>query len=285
MSKEQIQHKILWLASYPKSGNTWFRAFLTALLNEGEVDINDMDTDGIFSARGIFDHITDVDSRYLYDEEAKDLLPEVFRTIAKERAALQITKVHDAFSDTREGQTLIPEDVTHCALYFIRNPLDIVASLANHNNTSIDVAVELMNNKKGQLAKQRDNLNISVQFPQLMYDWSGHVLSWTERPRFPVYAVRYEDMLEKPLETFRRAVTNVGWNYSDEDILKAIEACSFEKLKQKETEKGFWEKNIKSPVFFRQGKSGNWVNELTEEQASKIIEAHKGVMEQYGYFS
>ena len=89
--------KIVWLASYPKSGNTWFRAFLTALLNDGDLDINQMKTDGIFSSRFIFDNSTDLDSTYLYDEEVKNMLPEVFCDMAqciKKRTCLLKSMMH-----------------------------------------------------------------------------------------------------------------------------------------------------------------------------------------------
>ena len=77
-AEQNDTQKIVWLASYPKSGNTWFRAFLTTLLNEGELDINEMKTDGIFSSRQILEAFTDLDSTYLYADEVKTLIPEVF---------------------------------------------------------------------------------------------------------------------------------------------------------------------------------------------------------------
>lgn len=283
MAKDLIPHKILWLASYPKSGNTWFRAFLTALLNEGEIAINEMDTDGILSARGVFDAISDIDSRYLYDEEVKVMLPDIYRAKTASFKQLSIIKVHDAFVYNNEGQPIVPEDVTHAAIYIIRNPLDVVASFANHNNSTIDEAITLMNNPKGKLAIQKGNLNVNNQFPQLMFDWSGHVQSWIDKPSFPVHFVRYEDMLATPLQTFGGIIQKIGWQYSDEAIQTAINATQFSKLKEQESEKGFHEKNAASKEFFRQGKSGNWKNELTEAQANAIIEKHEAVMKQFGY--
>ncbi|RYD59405.1 MAG: sulfotransferase domain-containing protein [Sphingobacteriales bacterium] len=283
MAKELFPNKIIWLASYPKSGNTWFRAFLSALMGGGEVEINSMKTDGIFSSREIFEIITDIDSHDLYDEEVKLMLPSVYRQLAAERKQTQIVKVHDAYSFNKDSEPLIPADVTHCAVYIIRNPLDVVASLANHNGTTIDQAIDLMNNKEGCLAYQRNNLNIASQLRQLMYDWSSHVISWTRVTDFPVYVIRYEDMLGDSLSSFSRVLDAIGWNYSQEKIKTAVDASSFDKLSKQEKEKGFFEKNKKTSRFFRSGSSGNWVNELTEAQAKKILLAHKKVMEQYEY--
>lgn len=283
MGKELIPDKILWLASYPKSGNTWFRAFLSALINDGNVEINKMATDGILSSRQVFDNITDLDSRDLYDTEVKNLLPGVYRQYAIAGNKMKIVKVHDAYHTNQNGDPIIPTDVTHAAIYIIRNPLDVVASFAHHSNITIDKTIQLMNNEKGVLVRQKNNHNTSNQFPQLMYDWSGHVNSWTTPSTFPVHIVRYEDMLEHPMETFSNTLEKIGWDYPTARILHAIEATSFKKLKKQETEIGFKEKTFSSDGFFRQGKAGNWVNELTKEQSELIIEAHGDTMANFGY--
>src|ERR1700744_765885 len=128
------EKKIIWLASYPKSGNTWFRAFLTALLGDGDLNINMMKTDGIFSSRGIFDDATDMDSTYLYDDEVKQALPEVFTHVVSQYAKPRLfVKIHDAYTMSVDGTPIIPAEPTLCALYFIRNPLDVAGSFANHN--------------------------------------------------------------------------------------------------------------------------------------------------------
>jgi hypothetical protein len=276
--------KIIWLASYPKSGNTWFRAFLTALLNDGELDINEMKTDGIFSSRPVFDNFTDLDSTYLYDEEVKVLLPEVFINLEKtyEKENLFI-KIHDAYTYNQDNQPIVPTECTRCAIYFIRNPLDVVGSFANHNNSTIDQAITLMSNDNGFLAKQSNNLNIYGQFKQLMLSWSGHVESWTNNLPFPVLVIRYEDMIADTLTIFSEAVNFMGIAATKEQIKAAINTSSFEQLQKKEKEKGFKEKYIGSPSFFRKGKAGNWEHELNSEQINDITSLHKKHMELYNY--
>jgi hypothetical protein len=282
------QKKIVWLASYPKSGNTWFRAFLTALLGDGSLDINMMKTDGIFSSRSIFNDATDIDSTYLYDDEVKQLLPEVFTEVISHYDKPRLfVKVHDAYSKNSSGAPIIPAGPTLCALYFIRNPLDVAGSFANHNASSIDESIALMNKPLGILAKQkrqRGEMNVNNQFSQLMLSWSGHAESWTsaEVP-FPVMVIRYEDMLQDTLNTFSKAVAFVGLEKTKEEIERAVYESRFEKLKEQEQEKGFMEKNRKSESFFRSGQSGGWKKELTPEQIRSIVTAHRTVMETYGY--
>ena len=283
MSKQQFPHKILWLASYPKSGNTWFRAFLTALLNDGVVDINRMNSDGIFSSRHTFDFVSDISSRDLYDEEVKLMIADVYRYIAAEENLLNIIKVHDYFGYDPDGNFLLPEDVTHCAIYFIRNPLDIAGSLANHMNYSIQEAVDMLNNRNECIAFQQNNLNKYPQIRQYLSDWSSHVYSWTIKPPFPVIVIRYEDMLTNTFETFKKAIGFIGWQFSDEQILKAISVTSFDMLRKQEVEKGFKEKSVKSSKFFRVGTSGNWEKELNNMQVDQIISTHSSIMSKYHY--
>lgn len=286
--EKSIEPKIVWLASYPKSGNTWFRAFLTALLGDGDLNINQMRTDGIFSSRHIFDDATDMDSTYLYDSEVKQMLPDVFTHVVSQYAKPKLfVKVHDAYSINDAGIPIIPAEPTHCALYFIRNPLDVAGSFANHNAGTIDDSIKTMNKPKGTLAKQKrpvGELNTNNQFAQLMYSWSGHAESWTspEVP-FPVLVLRYEDMLHDQMNTFTKAVEFMGLDKTPEQIEKAIFESRFEKLKEQEKEKGFGEKNRSSESFFRKGKSGGWVDELTPEQIKLIVDNHREVMEKYNY--
>jgi hypothetical protein len=277
--------KIIWLASYPKSGNTWFRAFLTALVNDGRININKLRFNAIFSSRTLFENITDFDSRDLYDPEIKILMPHVFRKIAKEAQDTTFVKVHDSFSYNALNQSIIPEDVTSCAIYFIRNPLDIVASLANHMNFSINEAIEFMCEKEACFSSQRNNLNDKAQFRQYLSDWSKHVESWTSLPRFPVYVIRYEDMLSNPFETFKKILSYTNMTYYDDNtIRKAIEETSFEKLKLQEQENGFKEKfNNKTTHFFRKGGKENWHSELTGQQIDLIVRVHHNLMKQYDY--
>jgi hypothetical protein len=283
MFKEKFPHKILWLASYPKSGNTWFRAFLSALMNGGKVEINQLKTDGIFSLRETFDLYMDISSRDLYDTEAKLMIADVYRNLAAERALLSIVKVHDAFERNEEGTTIIPEEVTHCALYFIRNPLDIAGSLANHMHFDIEHAVAMLNSPTASMAVQPGNLNKNPQMKQHLGDWSTHVNSWTLLPAFPVRVIRYEDMLSDTFATFSMALNFIGWQFSEDEISTAIAASSFDTLSKQEAEKGFSEKYKTSPKFFRAGEMGNWEKELSPKQAEMIISTHNAVMTKFGY--
>jgi len=217
----------------------------------------------------------------------KNFLPDVFKNVnASYTKEKLFVKIHDAYTVNTNGQPIVPEEPTYGAVYFIRNPLDVAASLANHNNSTIDEAITLMNTPEGTLAKQKISagaLNINNQLPQLMLGWSGHVASWTHHLPFPVLVLRYEDMLKDTLPTFTKAVAFMGIQKSQEAIMAAIEKCRFDKLKEQELDKGFREKHRNSPSFFRSGQSGQWKTELTAAQIKRIVNNHKKLMLQYGY--
>jgi len=274
--------KIVWLASYPKSGNTWFRCFLSALI-DGEVHINQLHTDGIFSSRGLFDRTFDIDSRLLNEDEVKNRMPRIIRHYASQSEKLLFCKIHDAYTINKKEEPIIPADVSQVVIYLIRNPLDVVASYANHMHRDIDYAIRAMNKDNGYLARQKNGLNVGNQFPQLMYSWSGHVRSWHDQHAIRVITIRYEDMKRDSLATFTKAIDAMGLNATEDQIQQAIDLTKFDRIKKFEQEKGFREKNFKSPSFFRKGQVGGYEKELTSEQMKLIIDKHRSVMGDFGY--
>jgi hypothetical protein len=136
---------IVWLASYPKSGNTWFRVFLANYLEDRDrpVSINALGsgagmTHGIASARHLFSEMLAIDAGDFSHEEYDCMRPDAYRALARRAQETPYLKVHDANVATADGEPLIPPDGTACALYFVRNPLDVAVSFANHSRQSLD---------------------------------------------------------------------------------------------------------------------------------------------------
>lgn len=282
----EIPKKIVWLASYPKSGNTWVRAFLTALFNNGEVDINRLNAKAIFASRELFHRYTDLDSTDLTDEEAKEMLPEVFNCFAAtENDETIFIKVHDALAFNQANKPIIPTESTLCAIYLIRNPLDIAGSLASHNNISIDMAVKSLLDDNYCFAPQQGNFNVNLHFRQFLSTWSNHVESWTKSPEFPVKVFRYEDLVLNPFNTFKNILEFIGLNqYSDKEIINAIEASEFKNLIQQELTKGFSEKPlVNASKFFRKGEINTYKTELSPSQIKLIISQLHKIMTKFGY--
>jgi aryl sulfotransferase len=274
---------IVWLASYPKSGNTWFRIFLTNLLRDGDepASINELENTPMASARGLFDENIGIEASDLTADEIDRLRPELYRYLADTTREQLYMKIHDAYTDVAPDRPLIPTEATAGAIYFVRNPLDVAVSNAHHSGTDYDTAIANMADDTLSYCRKVDRLH--DQLRQKLLSWSNHVLSWTDRAPFPVCLLRYEDMKVAPLATFARAVRFAGLDYGEVQIEKAIRFSAFDILQQQEETDDFRERSPVANRFFRKGQSGSWREELTAEQVARVVRDHAGVMRRLGY--
>ena len=277
------QGGIYWLASYPKSGNTWFRVFLAHMLNpSGEaLDLDSIHTGAIASARGFVDEALGFDSAYLSHDDLDKLRPAVYTWHAKQVSTAQYHKIHDAYTHLPDGGALIPASACLGALYFIRNPLDVVISFANHLNCSIDEAMTAMNAPDFAFCKGHKRQH--EQLRQQLLSWSMHVKSWQDAKDINCLVLRYEDMKQNPIETFTKAAAFLKLDVTHEQIERALQYSDIKRLQRLEQKKGFSEKPCKTKSFFRKGIVGDWENTLTSEQVNKIIHHHGDMMSAYGY--
>ncbi len=277
--------EIVWLASYPKSGNTWMRIFLTNYRRNAEspVNVNNIDSTPIASARHVFDDATGINSGDLTSDEIDFYRPQVYIHLANHSDETLFIKIHDAYVYLPDCRPLIPREPTQGAIYIIRNPLDVAVSYSNHNGKPVAWVIQRLNDDDQSLAKIE--LGEDEQLRQRLLTWSNHVKSWVEEPDFPLLLIRYEDMIEKPVETFTRVVRFIGEEEDAARIQRAIEFSRFEVVQKQEQEHGFEEKPTKSAAFFRKGKNGSWREALSEAQAKQLIDAHREVMRRFGYLT
>ena len=277
-----MRGKIIWLASYPKSGNTWFRIFLTSLLNGSEagLDINDLNHTPIASSREVFECHTGLESSDLTHEEIDLLRPDVYRIHSREAASTLYMKNHDAFTKTSGGEWLFPPEATKGVIYLVRNPLDVAVSFANHSSSSISRTVQRICDEKQAFCDGKTGLR--NQLRQKLLSWSQHVESWLASP-CDLCLLRYEDMKLNSLETFRKAVDFLELEKTDAEINQALESSTIDKIQQQEAENRFCEKPQRAQRFFRKGIVGDWRNHLTEAQVEQIIDTHRVTMQKLGY--
>jgi aryl sulfotransferase len=286
----------VWLASYPKSGNTWMRLLIGSLsLKDGEaVDINKTaGNSGIASGRGPFESMTLIDSGLLTHDEIDRLRPRVYEALT--RAAqeepqnelqtpppVRFIKAHDAYTLTSLGEPLLAgARGAKSAIVIVRDPRDVAPSLANHDRTTIDKAISLMNDFDGIYAGRTDRQ--PAQFRQKLLDWSGHVASWLDQQDIPVHLVRYEDLKRDTVGTLLAAMRFVGFPVTPGAAVRAVSLTAFGDLRDQERELGFGEAPRNGNVFFRRGEAGAWRDELTVEQVVSIESAHGMTMARLGY--
>lgn len=273
---------IIWLASYPKSGNTWLRALLTACLNGGESPDLDHLVGGplAFERQLLDDHAGISSAEYSFDELVAFQVG-FHRELARAREAPFFIKTHSAFVIDPQGERLFPADASAGAICLVRDPVDIAPSYAHHLHCSLDEAIGKLA-ESGRLVDQWDE-RASSNVPQKAGSWSENVSSWLEQREVPILAVRYEDMLENTTHQLRRICDFVGIDAKPDLLDRAVEACSFDRLRQREADSGFVEKPSEGQAFFRKGQRGSGHCELTISQVQSIRRAHEGVMRELGY--
>lgn len=272
---------IWWLASYPKSGNTWLRAFIAALVSGEPVDINKMAFLGrIASDRPAFDEALGIAAADLTLAQQTNLRPRAYEICAAEAERQLYCKAHDSYHLTPAGEPLFPAGATRGAVYIVRDPRAVAVSLAHHTGRAIDAEIARMADANASFSGSDDCLE--QQLRQHLQTWSDHVQSWRDAP-FPVHVVRYEDMHADPAVAFGAVARFLDLPHDPQRIASAVAATTFSRLQQQERACGFIERLRHTTTFFREGRVDGWRNALTPAQAARIVAAQGAVMRQYGY--
>ena len=275
---------IFWLASYPKSGNTWMRILLNNYLRNADApaDINRLEGGPIASARVWFDEWVGIEASSLDDASIERLRPGVYRCMAREEQETLFMKVHDAWGRSDRDDAIFPADVTGGVIYILRNPLDMAASCSHHWGVSLEQAVENMCLPDFALARSIGGM--SDQLQQRLGSWSHHVTSWLDDSALPVQLVRYEDLKHNPESVFGDVVKFCGLPWDEERVQKAVSFSDFSELQRQEKKNDFRERSIKSPgPFFRRGQTGAWREELPAHLVQRLIDEHGDTMRRFGY--
>lgn len=270
---------IVWLASYPKSGNTWTRIFLANyLLNPPEaLPINQAHRVGMGDAIAKSYAMVD-NGRYDPRDRMRHLAlrEKVLRGIAANKADMNLVKTHN-INRKAFGVDMILQRYSRSAIYIVRNPLDVVVSYARHLGQTLEYALEFLS--RGDTATEADAETVE----QYVGTWSEHVRSWTRARKFPVHLMRYEDLQSAPHETFAKMLTFLKIDVDEARLARAVEFSSFNELQKQESEGGFVEKPKMAEKFFHSGSMNQWQEVLTEEQITRFRDQHARMMTEYGY--
>ena len=275
---------IIWIASYPKSGNTYIRSFLSAYYytKNGEFDFNLLKFIEQFPDKQFFNgFITDK------DEASKNWLPIQRKLIESKK--VKFLKTHSAYGSYNNNQ-FTSSEVTLGGIYVVRDPRNIILSLTNHFSLDLNEALDMLLDENRGI-KSEDNNFATYSF---LSSWSNHLNSWSNIKSFRTIIIKYEDLEnnnEKILSNLIKFINNLLNNNQGIDYQKfkiALETTSFSILKKKENKEGFKEAmfskkgNIKIP-FFNLGFKSNWKNVLDEKIAGKIEKKFEKEMKDMGY--
>lgn len=274
--------RIVWLSSYPKSGNTWMRFWLANYLQPraGGIPVDQLSFGHVASLRRVFDEWSGLESSELTDEEVETARADTFRAIAAHSRSNVFLKVHDAWHCDHWGAPIFPPDVTRVVLYIVRHPYDVAVSLSHHLGVPPSTAVEYMCDDTFELATGGE---AGLQFPQRVMSWGRHVLTWLDGGLSPVVLVRYEDMRRRPMQELSRVLEALGEPVDDVRLAAAVEYSSFQRLQQQERERGFPGRGAASGPFFRHGREGAGLTILSAAQRAQLHDRHDAVMARLGY--
>ena len=275
---------IIWLASYPKSGNTWVKFFLKSYFSSTNKELS------------LKTHIDDefkietFPTLNLLKENKIDYLK--FENIVKNWINLQnflnlnnkinFLKTHNAMC-TINGHAFTNFKNTIGAIYIVRDPRDIVLSYANHFQVDNETAVKhMMDSKNGEFKNDGSN-NFHRS---LMGSWSDNYNSWKNYKGRELIIVKYEDLINNTFASFSRIVNylnKINKTPFDENKIKiSINKSSFENLRKLEEKEGFEEKG-KGLFFFRKGKIGAWKHDLDKNLIREVENKFGKEMRELGY--
>jgi hypothetical protein len=277
-----VTAQTVWLASYPKSGNTWLRAVFTSWRPGRPLDLNALDGGPIAAIRWLLDDALCIPSSSLTPDEVELVRPRADEVVVAGAREPQLRKIHDAYFSGPAGEPIVSVAATRAAIYMIRDPRDVAVSYAHHRGETLQWAQRHLADPQAAMSDEDERLLPQVR--QRLGTWSDHVRSWVDETAFPVEVVRYEDCAAAPVETFARVLRFADLGPVDEErVAQAVANAAFHRLREAEERHGFGEQPPGAADFFRRGEAGSWRGELPAELAARIESAHGEVMARFGY--
>ena len=277
---------IIWLASYPKSGNTLLRSILASYFYSKVGDfsfdnlnhISQFPLSSQFMSAGI-----DIDN----DEEVFKNFINVQNFLNQEKGKAKFLKTHSALSAVH-GSNFTDLNNTLGVIYIVRDPRNVVTSLAHHNDLSIDEATDTMIDNSKFLVKSVKNCRV------FLGSWNSNYKSWKNLQVNNKYLlVKYEDLINKKKTTMLKILKfldQLGMK-SKLDIVKlnkAIKSTDFKKVKNLEENETFYEsvldaKTGKRKTFFNLGPGNDWRRLLDDKIKIKLEKAFEKEMIELEY--
>ena len=275
---------IVWLASYPKSGNTWMWLFIKSYFNppEKKLSLNYHKNDPIMLDG--FPNETKFDELKINYENFFDISKNWInlQSLINLNNKINYVKTHNAMC-TVNNYKFTDMHNTLGAIYIVRDPRDVLISYSSYMEKNIDETLKFMLNKE---TYEVGKFKGKIYNRTLIGSWSDHYNSWKNYKSREILVIKYEDMVNNTSSTFLNVLTylkKINKIEIDQNKLdNAIEETSFKNLKSLEMSEGF-KTNPSKNVFFRKGVIGDWREKLNKEQIEKIERAFGAEMVELGY--
>ena len=284
---------IIWLASYPKSGNTWLRAFLSSLLSksEGSNSLENMTKIRAYPLTVDFNNLLDDFSDFKKIAQQWESSQDIINLQKK----IKIFKTHhqlckiDNFVFTNYKNSL-------AAIYIVRDPRNVITSLMHHYSLdNYDNSLKFIFDRhrfSGRLDR-KENLTRKTEFPTYISSWNNHYVSWKNFKK-NFLLIKYEDLIIRPEKTFKKVSKFIGklldMKISDKKINEAIVKSSFDNLQKSEKKFGFDEASVdivtnEKKKFFNLGIKNDWKILLPNKIREEIEKEFQKEMIELGYLN
>ena len=278
---------IIWLASYPKSGNTWVRHFLASLIysNQGKVGLEKLGFIMQYPKRDQFEKlVTNLDD---FNQIKKNWINS--QNLINSDNKLNIFKTHHVLCSLGKDNFTDKKN-TLGAIYVVRDPRNVISSILYHFNLSnTEEALNFIQTEDKFIGNVKNKVNYPLH--TLIGSWKTNYNSWKFSGK-NFLLVKYEDLILNPNTEFKRIanyITNTtNIKFSEEQIKKGIDESSFENLQKLEDKNGFIE-SIKDPEkkrkkkFFNLGPRNDWKKSLDKKFVDEIENSFKDEMKELGY--
>ncbi len=276
---------MIWLVSYPKSGNTWLR-ILFALARFGDrVDVETLvgqltDYSPWEADRKWFEPL-------LGKPWAQARGPDFLQVRSQAQAAMEaafatangadaLVKSHNMVAKPN-GTALFPAGEGHRAIHLVRNPLDVAVSLKHHMDMPEENVVRVLTN--ADMVARRTKTCVWEKYGS----WRGHTTSWLEQAPYPSFHLRYEDLVARDAGKLAAAFTHAGIEFDASLVPGLFDGTAIDTLRAAEDKVGFTEIPSKLKNFFRKGETGAWKTELSAEARNRIVAECRELMDHFGF--
>ena len=276
---------IVWIASYPKSGNTWIRSIITSMLytKDGKFNFELIKKIDQFETLHNFKFLKQIKIDHFEQLNKMNIVSQYWLEAQKkiiDKNKTLFFKTHSANYDY-DNLVFANNETTKGCIYIIRDPRDIVISYSKFLGISVDEMVKIITLRENKIYDPSKKIGV------FLTRWDYHVASWV-RINKPKLILKYEDMLLNPRQLIIQIAKyliedlNIKFNIDDDKINNIVRTTSFRKLKDDEEKSGFFESS-KNSVFFRSGKKNQWQDILTKKQLLFIEGNFKQYMTMYKY--